>query len=282
MNCEYFFSIVKKFNILMKEAINGPNCLDPNICKGDCCSIKIDVPKKLAKEYVKRGCARKEDFIRSDVFAFHLRIDVKNTIKCFLFDKSINGCRVHDTGIKPPQCWIYPTDFSNPENKEISCKKAAGWKIIDQKKAKEAEKLLQKYVFLCQLEAKKELKNVNKRIGKQSSKNLKNKINNLKKELKKIAPSQLGGFKDGWDFFTILSAEGLSLQMKKFCFKSNKECKFFPDDFLGCKSICDIVANRLIKLLQENILNYIKEKGADTDGEYPLYKLFKFIKKKEN
>ena len=26
---------------------------------------------------------------------------------------------IHNSGIKPPQCWIYPTGFSNPDNKQI-------------------------------------------------------------------------------------------------------------------------------------------------------------------
>ena len=138
---ELFWQIIKKFNYLMKSAIKGPNCTDPSICHGDCCSIKIDVPKILAEEYIKRGYAKKKDFTRSNVFSFQLRFEDK-TGKCFLFNKEINGCLVHNTGIKPPQCWIYPTSFSNTFNVEIQCKHASGWKIIDSKKTKTAEKLL--------------------------------------------------------------------------------------------------------------------------------------------
>jgi len=119
MDNENFWIILRRYNRLMKEAIDGPNCIDPNICHGDCCSIKIDVPKVLANEYIKNGWATKDDFIRSDVFSFHQRFDDISG-KCFLFDKSLNGCSVHETGIKPPQCWIYPTNFSNPENKHYS------------------------------------------------------------------------------------------------------------------------------------------------------------------
>jgi len=140
-----FWAVVKEFNILMKSAIIGPDCLA--VCNGDCCSIKINVPKVLAKEYIKRGYASKKDFIRNDIFSFQLRFDDK-TGKCFLFDKEIDGCSVHNSGIKPPQCWIYPTNFSMPDDKDIRCKKAGGWRIIDPEKAKKAEKLLKYYVFL--------------------------------------------------------------------------------------------------------------------------------------
>ncbi|GAG76255.1 unnamed protein product, partial [marine sediment metagenome] len=44
-NNKYFWQVVQQFNSLMKSAIEGPSCIDPHICKGDCCSIKIDVPK---------------------------------------------------------------------------------------------------------------------------------------------------------------------------------------------------------------------------------------------
>ena len=197
MDNENFWEILRRYNQLMKEAIDGPNCIDPNICRGDCCSIKIDVPKILAIEYIKNGWAVKDDFIRSDVFSFHLRFDDK-TGKCFLFDKSLNGCSVHETGIKPPQCWIYPTQFSNPENKEISCKRAPGWSIKDSIKAEEAGKLLQKYISMCEIESNEEKKDLNHRI----------KPNELQSIIKSIAPTQLGGFRDTWDDFKILSAEG--------------------------------------------------------------------------
>ena len=225
----------------MKSAIEGPNCIDPQICRGNCCSIKIDVPKILAEEYIKRGYANRRDFVRSNIFTFQLRFNEK-TGKCFLFDKEINGCSIHKSGIKPPQCWIYPTGFSNPNNYEISCKKSSGWKIINIAKAKEAEMLLQKYIFLCNIEAKKELRLIRERLG----------------------------YKDS----TVLSAEGLSLQMKKFCFLYSENCKHLVDNFLDCTIICEVVADKLIEFLIENLYPYIKEKGQDTYGDYPLFKLF--------
>ena len=263
-----FWEIVKKFNILMKEAINGPNCLE--ICKGDCCSIKIDIPKILAKEYIKRGYALKSDFIRSDVFSFKLRFDEKKG-KCFFYDKKKNGCLVHTSGIKPPQCWIYPTNFSNPEKKDLSCKKANGWKIIDSKKTREAEDLLKYYVFLCQLEAKKELKTIINRVNRSLSNGY------LKNLLKNTPPSHISGFKDSWDNFTILPAEGISLQLKKLCTSVNATCELIlHNEFLECKSICNEVSENIIKFLQQNINNYVHKMGVDITGEY-LYNELKLV-----
>ncbi|MFX0073709.1 MAG: hypothetical protein ACFFAO_21735, partial [Candidatus Hermodarchaeota archaeon] len=102
-------------------------------------------------------------------------------------------------------------DFSlvrNPENKIISCKRAKGWEIINSKKAQKAEELLKIYNFLCQIEANSELRKIRSRIGKQKKKINKVKIKKLKLELLKIAPSQLGGFKDCWDKVKPLAAEG--------------------------------------------------------------------------
>ena len=281
MEDKFFWTIIKEFNALMKTAIEGPNCIDPKICTGDCCSIKIDVPKVLAIEYIKRGYAKKEDFIRSDIFSFFLRFDEKKG-KCFLFNFDINGCNIHNSGIKPPQCWIYPTNFSNPEHKEISCKKASGWKIIDSIKTNEAEILLKKYVFLCELEAKEELRRIKFRIGKEKSNNSKKIIDLLKSSLKKIAPSHLGGFQDTWDRFVLLPAEGLSLQMKKFCQQYNKNCDYLSNNFLECSGVCDKVTDKLIDFLQKNIYDYVKNKGSDTEGKYPLYRIFEFVENKKN
>ncbi len=259
-----FWEVIKRFNFLMSSAIEGPNCLE--VCKGDCCSIRIDVPKILAEEYIKRGYAKEEDFIRSDEFSFNLRFDDEKA-KCFLFDKNLNGCSVHNSGIKPPQCWIYPTKFSNPNNEPLSCKKANGWKIIDPKKTKEAEELLKFYIFLCQLEAKKELKNISKRLNNSL------RANSLILSLRERKPSQIAGFKDTWDRFKILSAEGLSLQIKKFCQIYNENCSYLKDNnFLGCKKLCEKVINSLIYFLQQNFNEYVKREGPSSDGEYPLFK----------
>lgn len=274
-NSEYFWSIISQFNSYMKSAIDGPNCTNPQICKGDCCSIKIDVPKVLAKEYIRKGYAKINDFIRSNNFSFQLRFNEK-TGKCFLFDKEINGCSIHNSGIKPPQCWIYPTGFSNPNNEQIKCKKAAGWKIIDSYKAKQAESLLQYFIFLCKIEAKKELKLIQRRLN--NSYNSQNQEFSLKEELRKIPPSNLGGFKDLWDHISLLPAEGLSLQMKKFCALYNKNCTYLADNFINCPNICEAISTKLVEFLHYNLFNYIKDEGADVSGEYPLYKLFKFKK----
>lgn len=276
-NNKYFWQVVTQFNDFMKSAIEGPNCTDPQICRGDCCSIKIDVPKVLAAEYIRRGYAEIHDFIRSNIFSFQLRFNEK-TGKCFLFDKRINGCSIHTSGIKPPQCWIYPTGFSNPENKEINCKRATGWKIIDLHKAEKSDHLLQTFIFLSKLEAKKELNLIRKRLNKSDTRKTHNQLYSLRNELRKIAPSRLGGFKDLWEFINILPAEGLSLQMKKFCFLYKKNCIHLEEDFVNCPNICETIAAKLVEFLQDNLFLFIKKDGADINGEYPLYKLFKFKK----
>jgi len=265
---EKFWEVVKKFNFLMKSAIEGPNCLI--VCKGDCCSIEIDVPKILAEEYIKRGYANKEDFIRSDDFSFKLRFD-EEIGKCFLFDRNLNGCSVHNSGIKPPQCWIYPTNFSNPNNEALSCKKVNGWKIIDSNKTKQAEELLKYYVFLCQLEAKKELKNISKRLDNSV------KASNLISSLRESIPCHIAGFKDTWNKIEILSAEGISLRIKKFCQNYNKNCCYLTENnFLGCKKMCEKVIKGLITFLQQNLSEYVKRKGPSSDGNYSFFKFHNF------
>ncbi|MHA2183184.1 MAG: hypothetical protein ACXAAH_17330, partial [Promethearchaeota archaeon] len=222
------------------------------------------------EEYIKKGFAKKTDFVRSDVFSFKLRFDEKKA-KCFLFDIGVNGCHVHNSGIKPPQCWIYPTNFSNPENKDISCKRAKGWKIVDPDKSKQAEELLQYYIFLCKLEANQEINNINIRLSRTISEGI------LKKSLKNISPHEISGFRDNWDFISILFAEGYSLQLKKYCQRANNKC-----EYLKCSSVCDKVAIDLLDFLQQNLDNYIQspDYGPDGEGEYPIIKLKKIEEEK--
>ncbi|MFO8018127.1 MAG: YkgJ family cysteine cluster protein [Promethearchaeia archaeon] len=272
MKNNYFWKIVEKFNRLMSKCVKGPDCTDQSICHGDCCSIKIDVPKVLAREYIKEGYATKSDFIRSNIFSFHLRFDEK-TGKCFLFDKKINGCSVHKSGIKPPQCWIYPTNFSNPKGKRISCKSALGWKIIDQEKANKAERLLEKYVFLCKLEARTSRKNLLKRLRKNKKE--------LIRKLKESPPSKLGGLRDGWDHFEPLSAQGISLQLKTFCKSRHKNCHYLEDaGFLNCPGICEEIATELFQFVEHHIDDYVEAEGIPVNGHYPFIHIFNFVREK--
>lgn len=265
---KYFWTILRTYNTLMKESIEGPDCTDPEVCNGGCCSIHIDVPKVLAEKYIELGYADKEDFIRSNIFAFKFALDEDNN-KCVLFDEELNGCSVHHTGIKPMQCWIYPTRFSNSRGEDIKCKNADGWRIIDEAKIKEAEKLLDQYKFLCKLEKQKELKLIKKRIRRGEK-------NSLISEIQDFKPSEIGGFRDCWDTVKPLSAEGYSLQLKKFCIKYNPECTYLPDSFMECNKICIKIAKKLITFLKKHLFEFIRKREADVDGEYPFFKLFKF------
>jgi hypothetical protein len=264
-----FFSVVKKYNRLMKGAVEGPDCINPAICNGDCCGIQIDVPKVLANKYIERNYASKKDFIRSNIYSFKIRFDLKSC-KCVLFDSKLNGCSVHKTGIKPPECWIYPTGLTKNEKQEYKCKNAKGWRIVDSKKLKEAKMLFEHYKFLCFLEARKEMKNIRKRI-------LNSKEKNLNEQLQTYKPFKLAGFKDIWDKIVPLPAEGYSLYLKRFCEKYNPTCKYLPEDFLNCDHICQPIAQELITFLERNLYVYCRKEGVDPSGKYPFYKLFSFI-----
>lgn len=271
---EYFWALVKKFNQLMKESITGPDCVNRDICHGDCCSIKIDISKVLAKEYIKRGYASKNDFPRSNIFSFRLRFDDTKG-KCFLFDENINGCSVHQSGIKPPQCWIYPTNFSNSSDKDIKCKKIGGWKIIDQEGTQKAQKILEKLIFLCKLEARKELRSILERLGQDKNGNLNKNKKIVLSKIQNVAPKNFAGLKDRWDHFDVLRAEGLSLQLKKIC-KKNCEKKS-TEEYLSCSHICERTAKDIFRIYTDNLMKYIKLFGADVEGEYPIHKIFKII-----
>jgi hypothetical protein len=228
----------------------------------------------LAKEYIKKGYASKEDFPRSNIFSFQLRFDEEKG-KCVLFDENINGCSVHQSGIKPPQCWIYPTDFSNPSGKDIRCKKVGGWKIIDQKGTQKAQKMLEKFIFLCKLEAREELKSILQRLGQDKNGNQNKNKNIVLNRIQKVAPKNFAGLKDGWDHFDVLRAEGLSLQLKKICKKNCKKKSL--EGYLSCSKICKSVAEDVLTIYTDNLMKYIKVIGADVEGKYPIHKIFEIM-----
>ncbi|TXT67738.1 MAG: hypothetical protein BAJALOKI1v1_10001 [Promethearchaeota archaeon] len=264
-----FWDTITTYNSLMKISIEGPNCTDPTVCLGDCCDIQINVPKILAKKYIKEGYATKNDFIRSNVYSFKLGFNYL-TAKCVLFDQNKNGCSVHHSNIKPPECWIYPTGFSPPKETPIRCKKVGGWNIKKVRTLIKAEELYEIYKEFCLLEAKSELENIKNRV-------INSKRKDLKKTFQEIKPSHLAGFQDSWDTIEPLYAEGYSLFLKRLCKKYNPSCPYIPHNFVQCEQICTSIANELISFLECYLQSYCKQKGCDSSGKYPFHRLFKDI-----
>jgi Fe-S-cluster containining protein len=255
--------LVREYNILMKEAVTGPNCIDPQICHADCCHIMIDLPKILADYYLKNGYAKKQDFVRGDLFSFKIAVNSMNA-KCAFYDKSLNGCRIHQTMHKPPQCWIYPTGFSPElgedkkfaEDGSIQCKKVSGWKIIDRKKTNSAKELFDTYVEFCEKEF----------IIETSKENIKQRLEAVFTELENFAPKSVAGVIDGWDHFSILASEGISLKLKTICNDIPKES--CACDYMECKKVCKQVIEKLRHNLLEEIMKYIESKAPKTSYSF--------------
>jgi Fe-S-cluster containining protein len=241
----------------MSTSITGPNCIDPSICHSDCCHIQIDVPLILVEFYLDHRYAQKEDFIRGDVFSFKIAVNISNS-KCIFYDKEINGCKLHTTGMKPPQCWIYPTGFSNQpgESKQfandgtIKCKKVSGWWIQNEFKTSEASIILQEYVKYCE----------NEFIEQNSGENIEKRLRLIREKFTQFGPTEIAGIIDGYDNFEILLADGISLKIKKICDqneKSKNNC-----DPMRCSHICTEVASKLTENLKKQIIKTIQQHGA--------------------
>lgn len=263
--------IIREFNKLMKSSITGPNCIDPALCNADCCHIHIDIPKFLAEYYLNKGLATKDCFIRGDVFSFALAVTRSNA-KCVFYDKDLNGCSLHSSGMKPPQCWIYPTGFSNEPGEEkrfapdgsITCKKAGGWKVTDLESAKKAELIFKRYVEIC----------ISEFIDQNSEDNISNRLKKMFDSLserirsgEKLPPNKIAGIVDKWDTFDFLQAEGFSFSMKKFC-KANPDCK---QEFMECSGLCMQILPILFSKIEQLLDNFIKKNGPKR--EYSFFEL---------
>lgn len=261
-------TIIREFNSLMASAIQGPNCIDEKICHGDCCHIHIDIPKILAEYYIDNKLATKDDFIRGEIFAFALAVRPENS-KCVFYDKQLNGCLLHSSGMKPPQCWIYPTGFNNEIGEEkqfaddgtIKCKRSSGWWVKDTDKTKKAHQLLQDYIKYSEHELLEE----------NSQSKIKERFNSLRVSFSKTAPKKIAGLVDQWDHFSPLYAEGTCLKLKRYCDRINhkdQQCIF-----LECNKVCDDVLNHLVEDLEKEIIEYIKKNGPKQT--YSFYDLWK-------
>ncbi len=241
--------LVREFNHLVKDSISGPNCIDPNVCHGDCCFIHIDIPKVLAQHYIDQGWASKEDFKRGSTFSFEINVDL-NKLRCVFFSKAINGCSLHLTGMKCPPCWVYPTGL-DPDNVNTSCKKADGWDINNPVGVRKAKYVLNDYVSLCREEAKEENSpdSINQRLLALSIE----KFNTIK-------PSSIAGIEDSWDNFNILIGEGYNLGVRSFCSEIGCDLEYFE-----CPVVCEPVKKKLLKFLSQNLSTFIKSNGFKSE-----------------
>lgn len=237
--------IVKSFNSLIPNTIQGPNCINPDICKGDCCFIHMNLPKALAQELIKENYAQSEDFIRGSTFSFQTQVDL-NKLRCVFFDEQINGCRLHTTKLKPPQCWMYPTGL-DPNTAVTNCKKAEGWAIIDQEKAKKLQDLLNTYVTLSKTES----------IQENNPVNIRKRLNKMHSDLlPKLPPYKIAGIIDGWDKFSLWKSPSYSFAMQKMCLK--QEC---TKKYLQCDQVCSAVLQAVYDFFNEFLPQYIQENG---------------------
>lgn len=252
----------------MASAIQGPNCIDEKICHGDCCHIHIDIPRILANYYIEHNLAIKENFIRGEIFSFQLAVRPENS-KCVFYDKQLNGCLLHSSGMKPPQCWIYPTGFNNEIGEEkqfsddgtIKCKRASGWWVIDIEKAKKAHQLLQDYIKYSE----------NELLEENTETKIKERFHSLRECFSKTAPKRIAGLIDQWEHFSPLYAEGTCLKLKRYCQRIDK--KTVQCNFLDCDQICDELLDYVMEDLEKDIIEYIKKNGPrQTYSFFDLWK----------
>jgi hypothetical protein len=186
-------------------------------------------------------------------------------MRCKFFDRELNGCSLHQTGIKPPQCWIYPTGL-DPEEINTKCKKAEGWDIVLPKNVLDAKELLLKYFAYCKNEAN--LENSPLVIRERLSKN-------LYQNLLQHKPIDVAGIKDIWDEFIPLTGESINIGIRSFCRET--EC---DKEYFSCSQICESVSNQIIDFLMESLPKFIEKNGFK--DEYSFLELKKGIEDLEN
>ncbi len=240
----------------MKSAIEGPNCLDKSVCKGDCCSIKIDIPKVLAEKLIEMGLASRDNFERGEIYSFNIKLNEDST-RCVFYDENLNGCSLHQSGFKPPQCWIYPTGFF--PNK-TDCIHYKNWRIVDTKATSEASEILGQFDSFSKEEFQIEF----------SKKNVDSRLSKLKETIisSEFKPKQITGFVDGWDSFSLYSEDNFNISISTIC--REQHCQ---KEFGTCGEICLALKEKLISLAQTMIPKIIENRGPQS--VYPLSDLLR-------
>ena len=78
--------------------------------------------------------------------------------------------------------------------------------------------------------------------------------------LKECSPKSIAGVKDGWDHFTILKSEGISLKLKSLCDQmSESTCNC---DYMECTHICSEIIDLLRRDLLDDLSNFVEKQGS--------------------
>ncbi|MHA1522550.1 MAG: hypothetical protein ACTSRK_20470 [Promethearchaeota archaeon] len=247
-NSSRIIDLLKQFNQVILQTVSGPNCVDPKVCHGDCCFVHLDVPRALVQHYIDSGCATINNFKRGITFAFEPVMDLA-TLKCPFFDPEINGCGLHFSGVKIPQCWVYPTGL-DPDDINSTCKRAEGWTIVDPSRANAALKILSEYMELCKQEAAYEQRpdQITKRLNAMES-----------TVFLTFKPSQLAGIQDGWDKWGGIVEEGWQLGLRTLCNKIKCSHSYFE-----CSRVCDELNSILFQLIGDKVPDFIRAHGYKT------------------
>lgn len=242
---------VERFNHLMRAHVTGPDCTRPGICPDSCCSIHIDIPRPLEEWYLDEGYLEPAGLLRRGPFGFQLAVDPV-TIRCVLFDPVTRGCRVHFTGRKPPQCWVYPTGF---EPGPRTCKAGHEWVFPHAPARAEAQALFRAYNARCLALGKEERERIAREVVARSSRG------DLVNQLQDRAPATIAGYRIQARGVTLLPAEGRSLVLARLC-REHPECQ---EEFLQCPRLCTPVAEELVATTLPRLAETVKRApGTDT------------------
>ncbi len=250
------------FNQSIPAVISGPDCTDPQICKGNCCFIKIDVARSLAEWLISNHWADFDDFNRGAMFAFQIKVNL-DACKCVFFDSQINGCSLHKCGYKPPQCWVYPTGL-DPDDCESRCKQTGGWEIKKPQTAIKLNNLLTEIVQLSKEEA----------LAENSPEKIKKRLDNLEiLDFGNKNPKNFAGLEDSWDNFILWFDSSLNLSLKPFC--KQLGCK---QDFFNCSQICHEVLELVHQYYLQFLPEYIQKEGFR--ARYSLLEVLRWQRKR--
>jgi hypothetical protein len=257
-------SLISTFNHAMLGNVDGPNCTDRSICKNNCCSIMIDIPHVLARNYIEQGRLGPGDVRRGDVFAWMLNVR-SDTNKCAFFSPNIYGCRIYvdDLNTRPPQCAVYPAGYTTGAAR---CKAGAGpWLVKDVATGIASERLMGAYKKFCLAERD----NIKKALVTSIPEAFEGRFLQM---LGEVSPCSIVGIKETWFGFEPLLAEGRSFSFKQFC---DPGC---VKAFLDCNRACNSAIDRLLAFIKSTMPAFIEKR--DMKEEYTLIELKEFMQEK--
>ena len=254
LDFQNILDLIQLINSRARTLTKGPDCLDPRMCNAKCCYTTPDLPKTLVDHYIQKKWMTINQCELSNTMEYRLKLN-SETRRCTFYDLHLNGCLIHATEMKPPQCTLYP--FKERESKHI-CRNQQEF-FFDKTQMPSLMQAFDTYFNLAEQEFKENASPTNIRKKLQQE---------ILPTLKTHKPTEIEGMQENTAGFHVHFSTNRSYEGLDYC--DSIPCDNYYED---CPRVCNTFVDQVIEDLITSVCS--RKANHQITDEYRLHSLVK-------